>query len=66
MLNRLRVFDHIGIEEFTRTTALPFTDVEAQLRKASALGLVRFESDCFYVTDFGKTMLNDVLTMFLS
>lgn len=65
MLNRLRVFDRIGIGEFSKTTALPFEKVEAQLIKAKTLGLIEFEKECFYVTNFGKTMLNDVLTMFL-
>ena len=58
MLNRLRIFDKVKIDEFTNTTAL-------ELHKACDKGLLVIENDSFYLTKLGRWMLNDILEMFL-
>ena len=65
MLNRLRIFDKVKIDEFTNTTALDFSVVEDKLHKACDKGLLVIENDSFYLTKLGRWMLNDILEMFL-
>ena len=65
MLNRLRIFDKVKIDEFTNTTALDCSLVEDKLHKACDKGLLVIENDSFYLTKLGRWMLNDILEMFL-
>ena len=65
MLNRLRVFEPVKFDEFSKTTALPFSLVEEKLRISAEKGLLIIQDDHFSLTDLGKLMLNDILQMFL-
>lgn len=65
MLNRLRVFEPVKFDEFSKTTALPFSLVEEKLRISAEKGLLIIHDDHFSLTDLGKLMLNDILQMFL-
>lgn len=65
MLNRLRVFDSINFSEFEQTTGLEFNCVKNKLQKASQKGLLEFTEKGFFLTSFGRIMLNDVLELFL-
>lgn len=65
MLNRLRVFDFIEFSEFEKTTGLKFDCVKEKLLKAAQKGLLEFTDSGFYLTTFGRIMLNDVLELFL-
>lgn len=65
MLNRLRVFDFIEFSEFERTTKLSFDCVKEKLQTAAQKGLLEFTDTGFFLTDFGRIMLNDVLELFL-
>ncbi len=66
MLNRLRVFNHIAIDEFTKTTALDKEIVMSKLKEAQKLGLLNFDENSYFLTSFGKRMLNDILELFLA
>lgn len=65
MLNRLRIFDDIGYDEFEQTTGLSFETVKEKLEEAQALGLLEMNHDFYRLTSKGKWMLNDILEMFL-
>lgn len=66
MLNRLRVFNKIKIGEFKETTGLNFECVEAKLKHSQSMGLLEFAGDTYYLTALGKTMLNEILELFLN
>ncbi len=66
MLNRLRLFDAIDIDEFTKATNLPFICVEDKIKKAQEMSLIKFDTDRkFSLTNKGKIMLNEILDLFL-
>lgn len=65
MLNRLRVFNKISKKEFQNTTGLNFSVVEKRLLKAVNMGLLKMDDESYVLTSLGKTMLNDVLELFL-
>ena len=65
MLNRLRIFDDIGYDEFEQTTGLSFETVREKLEEAQSLGLLEMNSESYRLTSKGKWMLNDILEMFL-
>ncbi|MGN0915587.1 MAG: radical SAM family heme chaperone HemW [Succinivibrio sp.] len=65
MLNRLRVFNEIGFDEFEKTTALPFSLVKDKILKAETKGLIKTGNDSYQLTSLGKWMVNDILEDFL-
>lgn len=65
MLNRLRIFDRVNIDEFSVTTGLDFSVVKDRLIKAKELGLLNLDESSYGLTDLGRWMLNDILEMFL-
>ena len=65
MLNRLRIFDDIGYDEFEQTTGLSFETVREKLEEAQSQGLLEMNSESYRLTSKGKWMLNDILEMFL-
>ncbi len=65
MLNRLRIFDDVRLDEFEETTGLPFSVVEPKLREAQRLLLLDFTSTHYHLTEKGRWMLNEILEMFL-
>lgn len=65
MLNRLRIFNRIDLDEFTQTTALDKEIILPKLRDAQKLGLLDFDKNSYFLTSFGKRMLNDILELFL-
>ena len=65
VLNRLRLFEKIKIDEFFLTTGLPFEHIKGRLEEAAAEGLLRFSEQSYELTHLGKRMLNDILEKFL-
>lgn len=65
MLNRLRIFDDVKLEEFFNTTNLDFNVVRDKLLKAKAQGLLQMDDTHYRLTELGRWMLNDILELFL-
>ncbi|MGN0894285.1 MAG: radical SAM family heme chaperone HemW [Succinivibrio sp.] len=65
MLNRLRVFDEIGYEEFNKTTALDYKLIKPVIDKACHKGLMVVSDRGFSLTEKGRWMLNEILEDFL-
>jgi oxygen-independent coproporphyrinogen-3 oxidase len=65
MLNRLRLYDKLNLQEYTERTGLPTTTIIAILNQARDKGLLEFDTKFVYVTDLGNRFLNDLIRMFL-
>ncbi len=61
MLNRLRLFNSINLNELTQRTGLPNNNITAILNNVHNKGLVRFNQDAFELTLLGRRFLNEVL-----
>jgi len=65
MLNRLRLFTKIELQEFQQATGLPTTAITAILKSASKRGLIEYNNDALILTAFGKRFINDVMQLFI-
>lgn len=66
MLNRLRLFDKLNLQQFQQRTGLPISCIAAILKTASRKELINLDANSLEVTTLGKRFLNDLMQMFLS
>ncbi|WP_017445839.1 radical SAM family heme chaperone HemW [Gayadomonas joobiniege] len=68
-MNRFRLLEACPVDEFTRLTGLPFTQVESQIDTALSRDLLtlRLKNNSQYlqVTERGQRYLNDLLALFI-
>lgn len=65
MLNRLRLFDKLNLEDFTQRTGLPINHIAAILNAAQNKELISLQNNYVQITTLGKRFLNDLMQMFL-
>lgn len=65
MLNALRLYQPIMIEDFIAKTGLPFSCIAKPLQKAQQLGLINIEEDRFTTSIQGKRFLNNLVELFM-
>ncbi|MGN1280884.1 MAG: radical SAM family heme chaperone HemW [Succinivibrio sp.] len=65
MLNRLRVFDEIGFDEFYKTTGLDYELIRPMIEKACHKGLMQLSESGYSLSAQGRWMLNEILEYFL-
>ncbi len=65
MLNALRLERGTSGTLFTQRTGLPLSAIEAPLRRAEDLGLIRHSGDVLCPTERGRCFLNDLIALFL-
>ena len=65
MLNALRLYDGIAVEEFIARTGLPLSAIERPLGEARARGWLSDDPARLQTTLLGRRFLNDVLASFL-
>lgn len=65
MLNRLRLFDKLNLQQFQQRTNLPISSIAAILETARQKELITIDGEWLAVTSLGKRFLNDLIQMFL-
>lgn len=65
MLNRLRLFTRVNLQEFKLYTGLPTSSITAILNSAGERGLIEYNDDSFILTSFGKRFINEVMQLFI-
>lgn len=65
MLNRLRLFNKLRLQQFAERTGLPSSSITAILETAISKELITQTNDGIILTGLGKRFLNDVMQMFL-
>lgn len=65
MLNRLRLFKPVLLQEITARTGQDFVQIKEQLTQAQAKELITIQNELLTLTPLGKRFLNDVLHIFL-
>ncbi len=66
MLNRLRLFAPLELQQFTQRTGLPTASIIDILNKAQSDGLMIFSANTICLTEHGKRFLNNVMQLFLA
>ena len=64
-LNRLRLHEPFGLDEFTALTGLPASVPKTALAQAQELGLLVEDQQRFSSTELGRRCLNDLQALFL-
>lgn len=61
MLNRLRLFDTVDLQEYTQRTGLPISTITAILEKVQQRDLILRTDNSLIVTAMGRKFLNEIL-----
>lgn len=65
MLNRLRLFQPLKLQDFEKRTGLPLSSIITKLEIASIRGLINYDAETLQVTEIGRRFLNDLTQVFL-